>query len=70
MISLWPFSVSAFPLDHTIFLLTPSIQNTSILDVVPSADSHSISTLGKAAAKDFLSLKAGPPYPHPPQYSM
>jgi hypothetical protein len=42
MISLWPFSVSAFPFDQTIFLLAPSIQKTSIFEVNPSADSQSI----------------------------
>lgn len=34
----WPFSVSALPFDHTMFLFPPSIHATSILLVTPLAE--------------------------------
>lgn len=63
-------SVSAFPFDQTIFLFPPSIHATSIFPVSPWAEWVLISWLGNAAWRDFFNRRAGPPYPHPPQYSM
>ena len=66
----WPLSVSALPFDQMIFLFPFSIHATSILPVRPVEEWLLISMLGKASWSDFLSLRAGPPYPHPPQYSI
>lgn len=68
-ISLWAASVSAFPFFQMLSLLPPLHTLTSMTLVVPLAE-WALTGTPRSLDRRSLSLVAGPPYPHAPQYSI